>query len=63
VLTGDFHYSDIKVMRPGRQGYADTFGSQDNTALVFQVMASGLTESTGEQNTTGGAVGRCARGL
>lgn len=47
VLVGDYHFADIKVIRPGAdQQYAETFGSADNTVPIYQVMASGLTTRT-----------------
>ncbi|KAH9533048.1 hypothetical protein CY35_18G030200 [Sphagnum magellanicum] len=47
VLTGDFHYSDIRVLRPDLQPYAPHYQSVNLNYPLFQVMASGLTTSTG----------------
>ncbi|GLC64325.1 hypothetical protein PLESTF_000149400 [Pleodorina starrii] len=47
VLTGDYHYSDIKVLAPGgRTPYAAAFQTNKIKKHIYQVMASGLTEST-----------------
>ena len=50
VLTGDFHWSDVKAVRPGAgPAYAAAYGSDRWAAdshPIFQVMASGLTTGT-----------------
>eukprot|EP00232_Nephroselmis_pyriformis_P014858 CAMPEP_0182875012 /NCGR_PEP_ID=MMETSP0034_2-20130328/13283_1 /TAXON_ID=156128 /ORGANISM="Nephroselmis pyriformis, Strain CCMP717" /LENGTH=575 /DNA_ID=CAMNT_0025007745 /DNA_START=19 /DNA_END=1742 /DNA_ORIENTATION=+ len=44
VLAGDYHYSDIKVVRGGNDtAYARTYQSQGLQHPLYQVMASGLT--------------------
>eukprot|EP00241_Pyramimonas_parkeae_P003592 CAMPEP_0114237380 /NCGR_PEP_ID=MMETSP0058-20121206/7357_1 /TAXON_ID=36894 /ORGANISM="Pyramimonas parkeae, CCMP726" /LENGTH=654 /DNA_ID=CAMNT_0001349413 /DNA_START=109 /DNA_END=2073 /DNA_ORIENTATION=+ len=49
ILTGDFHWSDIKVLRPGpEQPYSETYQSTHIPYPIFQVMASGLTNETGQ---------------
>ncbi|KAL3681968.1 hypothetical protein R1sor_024924 [Riccia sorocarpa] len=48
VLTGDFHFSDIKVLQPGEQSYSDAYGSFDLPRPIYQVMASGLTSDTAQ---------------
>eukprot|EP00249_Psilotum_nudum_P012012 c23529_g1_i1 orf=105-1763(+) len=47
LLTGDYHYSDIKVLRPGQQPYSKYYGDIQFSYPLFQVMASGLTTNTG----------------
>ncbi len=46
VLTGDYHFSDIKALQSGYQRYADYYNSSSNSKTVFQVMASGMSSST-----------------
>ncbi len=48
VLTGDYHFSDIKAMQPGRQKYSDVniYNSENNTQTVYQVMSSGEPKAT-----------------
>ena len=46
-LTGDYHWSDIKVLKPGDQVYSEFFDSYNNPYPLYQVMASGLTTTTG----------------
>ena len=47
VLTGDFHFSDIKVLDPGPStAYASLYHSAGNSKPVYQLMASGMSEST-----------------
>ncbi|KAJ7525401.1 hypothetical protein O6H91_17G049000 [Diphasiastrum complanatum] len=46
ILTGDSLYSDIRVLRPGRQPYGGYFEGVNITYPLFQVMASGLTTSS-----------------
>ena len=47
VLTGDFHFSDIKVLLPGSHTkYAQLYNSSGNSKAIYQVMASGMSEST-----------------
>lgn len=49
IITGDYHFSDIKAMHPGVQRYSDhtVYDSQHNPQTVYQVMSSGMSESTG----------------
>ncbi|CAM6118223.1 unnamed protein product [Calypogeia fissa] len=47
ILTGDMHFSDVKVLRPSKQAYSQYYESVDFSYPLFQVMASGLTTSTG----------------
>ncbi|CAM6129940.1 unnamed protein product [Calypogeia fissa] len=54
VLTGDFHFSDIKVLQPGKQFYSDAYASEDLPHPIFQIMASGLTEDTGQKGSCEG---------
>ncbi|KAG0578100.1 hypothetical protein M758_5G198700 [Ceratodon purpureus] len=46
VLTGDFHFSDIKILQPGNRRYSNDYGSTDLPRPLVQVMASGLTNNT-----------------
>eukprot|EP00611_Tribonema_gayanum_P005967 TRINITY_DN151_c0_g1_i3.p1 TRINITY_DN151_c0_g1~~TRINITY_DN151_c0_g1_i3.p1 ORF type:complete len:494 (+),score=147.18 TRINITY_DN151_c0_g1_i3:660-2141(+) len=47
VLTGDFHYADIKLMQPGeKMAYAQWLGTAEYQRPLLQVMASGMTLST-----------------
>lgn len=47
LLTGDYHYADLKVARPGQgSAYADMLASGRLAKNVFQAMASGMTTST-----------------
>lgn len=46
VLTGDFHFSDIKILQPGKRMYSDEYDSADLPRPLVQVMASGLTNNT-----------------
>jgi alkaline phosphatase D len=56
VLTGDFHFSDIKALYPGDTHpltgiplqYAHLYDSSNNSQPVYQVMASGMSYSTGK---------------
>ncbi|CAM9699898.1 unnamed protein product [Chrysoparadoxa australica] len=53
VLTGDYHFSDIKSLQPGEQpGYSDWFASASFRRSIPQVMASGLTSSTAIPGTS-----------
>ena len=48
VLTGDYHFSDIKAIRSGSDTpYAPFYGTANNSQTIYQVMASGMSESTG----------------
>ncbi|BFI29582.1 hypothetical protein AXG93_3242s1330 [Marchantia polymorpha subsp. ruderalis] len=47
VLTGDYHYSDIRVLKPKQQIYSKYYEDVQLSYPLFQVMASGLTTSTG----------------
>jgi len=49
IITGDFHYSDIKVLRPGPSLYSKAYASERNAYNIFQVMASGMTTSTAQK--------------
>jgi alkaline phosphatase D len=52
VLTGDFHFSDIKVLNPGSsKKYASVYNSASNPKPIYQVMASGMSYSTGQNYT------------
>lgn len=47
VLTGDYHYSDIKVAKPGSgQPYSEAYGTANWVTPIYQVMASGMSNST-----------------
>lgn len=46
VLTGDFHFSDIKILQPGNRSYSNDYDSTDLPRPLVQVMASGLTNNT-----------------
>ncbi|CAN0040100.1 unnamed protein product, partial [Ascophyllum nodosum] len=51
ILTGDYHYGDIKALQPGPDtSYADWYASQDYKYPIYQVMSSGMTVSTAEEN-------------
>ncbi|KAL2619841.1 hypothetical protein R1flu_000046 [Riccia fluitans] len=54
VLTGDFHFSDIKVLQPGKKSYSDAYNSFHLPRPVYQVMASGLTTDTAQKVTCDG---------
>ncbi|CAM9620288.1 unnamed protein product, partial [Ascophyllum nodosum] len=50
ILTGDYHWGDIKAMQPGSDTpYAEWYASQDNEFPIYQVMGSGMTTSTAEK--------------
>ncbi|GBG77632.1 hypothetical protein CBR_g24078 [Chara braunii] len=46
VLTGDLHFSDIKVIRSGQNLYSADYMTANLPHPVYQVMASGLTTDT-----------------
>jgi alkaline phosphatase D len=51
VLTGDYHYSDLKVIQPGGQhSYAAALQTARLGKPVYQAMASGMTFSTAEHS-------------
>lgn len=52
VLTGDYHFSDLKKLEPDNghlYGNDSVYGSSTNVKPVWQVMASGLTASTAHE--------------
>jgi alkaline phosphatase D len=53
VLTGDYHFSDIKVLKNGKQLYSNfkVYDSETNDQSVYQLMSSGLSESTARNVT------------
>ena len=51
VITGDYHFSDIKALNPGDQLYSSYYFSKDNLKPIYQVMASGMSTSTGHNFT------------
>ncbi|CAM9775545.1 unnamed protein product [Ascophyllum nodosum] len=47
ILTGDYHWGDIKTMMPGADTpYAEWYSSHDFEFPIYQVMGSGMTTST-----------------
>lgn len=47
ILTGDFHFSDIKILQTGNEtSYSDIYQSARNPRPVYQIMASGMSDST-----------------
>ncbi|EFN59092.1 hypothetical protein CHLNCDRAFT_137864 [Chlorella variabilis] len=47
VLTGDYHFSDIKVASPGSgHPYSQAYDTANWVTPIYQVMASGMTNST-----------------
>jgi hypothetical protein len=48
VITGDYHFSDIKALNPGDQLYSSYYNSKDNVKPIYQIMASGMSTSTGQ---------------
>ncbi|KAL4859501.1 hypothetical protein ACK3TF_000601 [Chlorella vulgaris] len=47
ILTGDYHYSDVKVAQPGSGNvYSEAYQTANWTTPLYQVMASGMTNST-----------------
>lgn len=54
VITGDFHFSDLKVLRPGKSLYSEEYQSERLAKPVYQVMASGLTVDTAKPATCQG---------
>uniref|UniRef100_A0A7R9UFG7 PhoD-like phosphatase metallophosphatase domain-containing protein n=1 Tax=Pinguiococcus pyrenoidosus TaxID=172671 RepID=A0A7R9UFG7_9STRA len=46
VLTGDYHISDFRVIKPGVQPYSDAYDSAGWDNQVIQFMSSGLTNIT-----------------
>ena len=51
VITGDYHYSDIKALNPGDHLYSSYYNSKDNPKPIYQIMASGMSVSTGQNFT------------
>eukprot|EP01034_Spumella_vulgaris_P023023 gene23023-29211_t len=53
VITGDYHFSDIKALLPGVQRYSsyDLYDSEHNPQTVYQVMSSGMSASTARNVT------------
>ncbi|CAN0300492.1 unnamed protein product, partial [Hapterophycus canaliculatus] len=40
IVTGDYHFGDIKAMRPGAETpYSEWYSSENNDFSVFQVRA------------------------
>ncbi|CAM9266786.1 unnamed protein product, partial [Hapterophycus canaliculatus] len=53
ILTGDYHWGDIKAMQPGEETpYWEWYSSGGNKFPVYQVMASGMTTSTAIEGRT-----------
>jgi alkaline phosphatase D len=46
ILTGDYHFADIKVLRNGKQVYSHYYQSENFSQPIYQIMSSGLTDST-----------------
>lgn len=46
ILVGDYHVSDIKMVESGKQTYSDYYPTENLTRPIYQVMSSGLTETT-----------------
>lgn len=47
ILTGDFHFADIKAVHPGPDtAYAASLQTHHLNKTLYQVMASGMTNST-----------------
>ncbi len=53
VLTGDYHFSDIKVLKNGEQIYStfNDYDSRYNKQSIYQLMSSGLSSSTAKNVT------------
>ena len=51
VITGDYHFSDIKALNPGESLYSSYYNSKDNKKPIYQIMASGMSTSTGQNFT------------
>eukprot|EP01038_Epipyxis_sp_PR26KG_P008218 gene8218-11124_t len=52
VLTGDFHFADLKILQPGNQTkYGDYYNSKDNSKPIYQIMSSGMSDSTARSIT------------
>lgn len=51
ILTGDFHFSDIKAMVPGTDKiYKSYYGFEENKFRpIYQLMSSGMSESTAKE--------------
>jgi alkaline phosphatase D len=54
VITGDFHFSDLKVLRPGKNLYTSDYLSETLEKPIYQVMASGMTTDTAKTATCQG---------
>ncbi|KAI8466011.1 MAG: hypothetical protein J3K34DRAFT_435005 [Monoraphidium minutum] len=52
VMTGDYHFSDIKVINPGATMYSGMLQSEALAKPVWQIMSSGLTRSTARMEGT-----------
>ncbi|EFJ47581.1 hypothetical protein VOLCADRAFT_91850 [Volvox carteri f. nagariensis] len=53
LLTGDYHYGDIKVVAPGGETpYAATLQTNKIKKHMYQVMSSGMTSSTAQYDGT-----------
>ncbi|KAG2486941.1 hypothetical protein HYH03_014440 [Edaphochlamys debaryana] len=51
ILTGDFHYGDIKLITPGPgTPYAGTLQTGRLRKPIYQIMASGMTDSTAKHD-------------
>ncbi len=46
VLTGDYHYGDLKVAQPGPSAYASLLLTTQLARPVYQIMSSGMSSST-----------------
>eukprot|EP00903_Cladosiphon_okamuranus_P012811 g11973.t1 len=53
IVTGDYHWGDIKALLPGADTpYAEWYSSEGNEFPIYQVMSSGMTYSTAHPNRT-----------
>ncbi|GAX80017.1 hypothetical protein CEUSTIGMA_g7456.t1 [Chlamydomonas eustigma] len=53
ILTGDYHYADIKVVLPGSSSlYSSHLQTGSMKKPVWQFMSSGMTSSTAQGSTT-----------
>ncbi|KAG1658589.1 hypothetical protein FOA52_016201 [Chlamydomonas sp. UWO 241] len=53
VLTGDYHYSDIKLVRPGSgTGYSSSLQTASLARPLWQFMASGMSPETARHSGT-----------
>lgn len=51
VLTGDYHFADIKQIQSGKQAYSDYYHTSNLSKPIYQVMASGMSLSTAKNFT------------